>query len=369
MTTDVSTQRDSTAAPVTPGALARGAHDIPATFAERVELCRFLAEADILPPRLRGQPANLMLIMHKALALDVPLSVAVDHINVLDGGTTEESAELLRGLLYRHGHRLRWIKHDGVEAHAELTLAHDPRPREERFSIGDAQRMGLVTKDTYQADPESMLVARCSTRAVSRNCPEIALGVGNLSRMDMAHLLPEDSSSAPKEVPEEAETAPEETAEDSAARQQAHTLLDQARAASTASVVTHVGRQAKRQELLTVPVDDDGTTLQTALLARLNALSGVAEDSTAASVPDGDSQEQVATLDETTGTLDCGCEAAEVFRTGSHRDDCTTTGSTRASRSSSRSSSARSRKTGTRGSTKTRASSQPDADQGQEGTE
>jgi hypothetical protein len=243
-----------------------GAFDVPATFVERMQVCEFLAKANLLPKALREQPANVMLIMHKALALSIPLSVALEHLHVIDG-VVGHSAELLRALLYKHGHRLRWLEIDDKHAIGELTLRHDPKhPRVEAFTIGDATRMKLSNKDNWQKDPSSMLVARCTTRLVSRHCPEVAVALGNLSAMDV-----EDEPAVAGGQAGGGDEAEHR-------RQLAHELYVQAQTAQTIHELSAIGQTARSKDILDVNVDGQ-ITLQRKLLDLIAQLKA-AEDKT-----------------------------------------------------------------------------------------
>jgi hypothetical protein len=251
-------------------ALVGGITDVPRVLAERIELANFLADANLLPGSLRKQPANLLLVMHRAMALDLPLSVAIEHMHVIDG-QVGQSAELLRGLLHRAGHILRWGKVDENEANAELVLRHDPRhPRTERFTIADAKRMKLTAKDNWTKDPASMMVARVTTRLVSRHCPEIALAIGNLSAVDVE---PEPAAAAPE--PAGTGTATDAATDAATAISSAAAeALEHAQHARTMQELSAIGTQAREQGLLdaTVVVDGSEMALQQALLQRVAVL-------------------------------------------------------------------------------------------------
>lgn len=254
-----------------------GAFDVPATLGERIELCKFLADANLLPQALRKQPANVLLIMHKALALNLPLSVALEHLHVIDG-KVGHSAELLRGLLARPGHVLRWLEITDKAATGELVLRHDQRhPRRETFTIADATRMKLTAKDNWSKDPASMLVARVTTRLVSRHCPEIALALGNLSAIDF-----EDEPTEPVQATAEAGPSLES---------QAAELYRQARNAAGTDILKDIGGRAREANLLEITVAP-GLTLQNALLQRIDEISKGRKASTTAPAPKtGDTDE------------------------------------------------------------------------------
>lgn len=244
------------AGPLAPLVTADRASDIPVSLGERIELCRFLSEANLLPRALQQAPANVLLIMHKAMALEIPLSVAIEHLYVIDG-KVGHSAELLRALLYRHGHILRWINKSANEAQGELVLAHDPKhPRVEKFTIADATRMELTGKTNWKKDPESMMIARCTTRLVSRHCPEIGVALGNLSAMDI------DDEERGEPVQATAETGPSKEAA-------AQELFVESQYAETREELKLIGTRARQDGLLEVKVDHGDGTLQEALLQRL----------------------------------------------------------------------------------------------------
>lgn len=252
--------------------------DIPTDLMERIQLCKFLADANLLPKALHQAPANVLLIMHKAMALDIPLSVAIEHLYVIDG-KVGHSAELLRALLYRHGHVLRWHTKSATEVVGELVLAHDPKhPRVEKFTITDATRMELTGKTNWKKDPESMLVARCTTRLVSRHCPEVGVALGNLSAMDVE----DDSVGEPVQATAEIDRSNEVAAQE---------LFVQSQYANTRDELRAIGVKAREQGLLEVPVDHGDGSLQAALLKRMAELE---ESMPTASEPKGKSDAKVA---------------------------------------------------------------------------
>ena len=144
----------------------------------------------------------------------------------------------------------------------ELILRHDPKyPRRETFTIADATRMKLTTKDNWTKDPSSMLVARVTTRLVSRHCPEIAMGLGNLSAIDMVEDPVVDHVAAPV-----ADTAPDPEA-------LAEELRDEAAKATTAEELRALGTRAREADLLEVVVDEQGSTLQAVMLRRIDEIA------------------------------------------------------------------------------------------------
>ena len=241
----------------------QGACDVPESLAERLELCRFLADASLLPSPLRKQPANVLLIMHKAIALRIHLSVAIEHMHVIDG-KVGYSAELIRALLERDGHILRFTEISDKKASAQLILRHDPKhPRLVEFTIGQAAAMRLTEKSTWKQAPDAMLVARLSTRAGSWHAPLSTIGIGNLSAMELG----EDTElMIPVQATAEVVDEPREDPSEHAAR-----LYSEALATDSPERVQTIGKNAKSAGILDIPVDGE-LTLQQALLRRIKSL-------------------------------------------------------------------------------------------------
>lgn len=281
MSTELATREPDV--PAAPGGV-----DVPATFVERIELCKFLAEADLLPPPLRKKPANVLLIMHKAVALNIPLTVALEHLHVIEG-KVGHSAELLRGLVERHGHTIDWIETSSQRAVMDLWLKGKPKPKRVEFTIAEAQRMGLVNKKNWKESPEAMLVARCTTRAVSWHVPSVGLALGNLSAIDAP--VDEDPHTG-EPIQAQAETG---QSFEAAARE----LWERALQCDATAQLTAIDREAKDRDLLGYAVDGE-TTLQQALLRRISELGKDDKDDKAGKGSGGDGAKRQAK--ETSGS-------------------------------------------------------------------
>ncbi|MFE2934916.1 hypothetical protein [Streptomyces sp. NPDC059278] len=157
--------------------------DVPTDIAQMMQLAQELSKADAyVPPELRGKPANIVALMMRARGLNIPLSVAWDELYDAGDGDVGRTAKLVRALARRAGHDLEYVEHDKFHAIALLTLA-DGRKHEVRYTIQEAVEMGLMDpardgSEDWERQPENMLVARVTTRAVNWYCPEVFLGIG-----------------------------------------------------------------------------------------------------------------------------------------------------------------------------------------------
>lgn len=157
--------------------------DVPADFTQMIQLAELLSEAELfVPPKLRGKMADIVALMVRARGMDVPLSVAFDELYDAGDGDVGKTARLQRALARRAGHRIDFVEHDQFHAIAVITTADGER-HEVAYSIQDAIAMGYTDPSYPYAShwlkqPENMLVARVTTRAVNWYCPEVLLGLG-----------------------------------------------------------------------------------------------------------------------------------------------------------------------------------------------
>ena len=161
--------------------------DVPTDFDVMMRMAEQLAGADkFLPDELAGKPGNVLALMLRARALNVPFAVACDELYIQrKGGKISQSARLVRALARRAGHRFFTLESDRHHCVLLIQLAGEKTPRRVEFTMQDAHRMGLTNPEgnnkggQWDKQPENMLYARCTTRAVTRYCPEVILGMGS----------------------------------------------------------------------------------------------------------------------------------------------------------------------------------------------
>lgn len=161
--------------------------DVPTDFDVMMRMADQLASADkFLPDELAGKPGNVLALMLRARALNVPFAVACDELYIQrKGGKISQSARLVRALARRAGHRFFTLESDNNHCVLLIQLAGEKTPRRVEFTMQDAHRMGLTNPEgnnkggQWDKQPANMLYARCTTRAVTRYCPEVILGMGS----------------------------------------------------------------------------------------------------------------------------------------------------------------------------------------------
>lgn len=144
---------------------------------QQIQHAKLLAEASLLPDAYRKQPANILVAMEMADSLGISLTQAINGISVIKGKPTM-SAEMMRALVMRAGHRLKI--ETSTEEGCRILAARREWPddvQEFTFTMKDAQRAGLATSNTYKQHPKAMLLARCTTMACRAVFPDVIAGV------------------------------------------------------------------------------------------------------------------------------------------------------------------------------------------------
>lgn len=280
-------ERPALLAPFDPVALG-----LPADFTGQMAYAEFVSTSDLVPKALQGKPANVFLIMQKAIALSLPWDVAMSGIHVIDAKVTC-GAKLLRMLVRKAGHDLDPHTITDKEAKATLTLSHRPnKPIEITYTIAEAQTAGLTNKQVWKNYVKSMLVAAVTRRAVDWHCPEVAMGL-DLSDETLAATFGDTSAPirATAEIvgdsaPAGAIPAPRQPTDDTPAGitpeaapeidpllTKALEVLEKAGEATDVGTLTRIGKEARTNKLLDQPVgtteDGNPLSLKDALMVRM----------------------------------------------------------------------------------------------------
>lgn len=133
-----------------------------------------LCHAGSLPPGMTGNPAAVLRTLQMADEFGLPAQTAFSRIHVIDGKLSM-SAELLLTLAIKGGVRHRWIRSDAGGVILELRRAGFD-PHIETYTIEDANRAGLASKDNWRKYPLSMLRARCIAIGLRAFAPDLING-------------------------------------------------------------------------------------------------------------------------------------------------------------------------------------------------
>jgi hypothetical protein len=148
---------------------------------------------ELVPGPLRGKPGAIMTAILLARDLGLVgtstdplrgLAVALTQIHVIEGKPSL-SAQLIRGLILRGGHKIDYVQMD-TEACILVGTRRDGATLEVRWTMADAERADLSTvqertgktKDNWRKYPRSMLLARATTELARALFADVVLWAG-----------------------------------------------------------------------------------------------------------------------------------------------------------------------------------------------
>jgi hypothetical protein len=136
-----------------------------------------VARSSLAPPALRGKPADVLLVGMTGRDLGLGLPTALQQIDVISGRPVL-SARLCGAKATQSG-AVWWFEESSSE---RCTVAGHRRGQPTRvqritWTIEDAKRANLASKDVWKQHPAAMLRARAVKAWVMAVCPEALLGL------------------------------------------------------------------------------------------------------------------------------------------------------------------------------------------------
>lgn len=168
--TDVAKRDEPRPAPLIP--LAGPVADLDSAY----RYASALAQADIMPKDLRGKPSNVLAIILYGQQLDLTPMQAIQSIYVVNGRPSM-SGQLWLSKVREAGHSPK-IEHGDGACTVTITRGDNGESHTETFTIDDAKRAGLASKDIWKNYPKRMLMWRAVSDCATVICPEVALGFG-----------------------------------------------------------------------------------------------------------------------------------------------------------------------------------------------
>lgn len=144
---------------------------------------------EAIPKGYRGNPGAVMLARAWADQRGVDILTALQTVNFVQGRPVID-ATMQRALASAAGYRVVVPAATPQTATARvLDKTTGEIVGEATYTLDDAERAGLTGKDNWKKNPEDMLVARATTRAVRRFAPEVMVGL--VAGDDEADEIPE----------------------------------------------------------------------------------------------------------------------------------------------------------------------------------
>jgi hypothetical protein len=150
--------------------------DVPEAFDSQIRMAQVVADSSLLPGHLRGKPANVLLVLMGARTLNISAFQALQSIFIVDGKLSM-SADMMRALMTRAGHRVRVVERTAKKAVVEVHRHDRDTPYRAEFTYEDAVAAKLIKKENYEKYLKAMLVARATSIVWRDECADVAYGV------------------------------------------------------------------------------------------------------------------------------------------------------------------------------------------------
>ncbi|MDU7730899.1 MAG: hypothetical protein E7J96_05855 [Actinomyces sp.] len=135
-----------------------------------------LADANLLPPAYRKNPANILLAIQTGAPLGFTAMQSISGIHIISGKPTM-SADMMAAAVRRAGHKLR-IEADDTQATAILIRSDDPDFEfKSVWTMERAQRAGLLSNSPWRKYPAAMLKSRAITEVARQGANDALYGV------------------------------------------------------------------------------------------------------------------------------------------------------------------------------------------------
>jgi len=175
-------------------------YDGPRDIQSQRALATMLSDSDMLGDRYHRKPANIVRMMWKAMAMDIPLDTTLEQVGEYKGKTCVTNA-LMLALMRRGGLTVDVQKRDET---GTLLLITRPghKPEQVGYTMEDAEKAGLVDdknvrtggtiKSQYKLRPKTMLFWRAVAEA-SRMCgSDITNGLSLYTREELEAIPDEE---------------------------------------------------------------------------------------------------------------------------------------------------------------------------------
>lgn len=155
---------------------------VPKGFKEAMEMANVLAKSNVVPKEMIGRPESCFVAIGFGMELGLPPLQAIQNIMVVNGRPSIWGDAALA--LVKASGQVQSIEEDAPDIALKQKygrckiVTHDGQVTERRFSIEDAQRAKLWTKEgPWQTYPGRMLQMRARSWALRDAAPQVLKGI------------------------------------------------------------------------------------------------------------------------------------------------------------------------------------------------
>lgn len=148
----------------------------PKTLSEAMEFADMISKSEMVPKAYRGKPADILVAVQMGAELGIKPLQALQNIACIDGRPCIYG-DLLLALVQASG-QLESLHEEQEEGGAICTVKRRGRePVTQAFSLQDAQRAGLTSKDNWKKYPRRMSQWRARAYALRDAFPDVLKGL------------------------------------------------------------------------------------------------------------------------------------------------------------------------------------------------
>ncbi len=197
---------------------------VPRTITEVQSLAEILAKSTLLPESLRNKVPDVVVSILAGAELGLSPMAAIRGVHVVQGKPIL-SADTMVGLVLRSGlaEYFIQIEADGTKATFETKRKGSPQAQRCTWTIDDAKRAAVNTKDNWRMYPRAMLSARARAELARSVYPDVLAGVYDPNE----EAVPVREKSAPTLVNDAVDAEVVEVSEFDVSRIDAATTLEE----------------------------------------------------------------------------------------------------------------------------------------------
>jgi hypothetical protein len=140
------------------------------------DLSTKISNTNFVPKSLRGKPAEIAACVLTGREIGIGPMQALQKIHVIEGRPSM-SAELMRSLVMAAGHEITYPVYSDDKVTAKGRRSGSTETTEVTWTMKDAQRVGVASRDTWKKYPRQMLSARATSELCRLMFPDALGGI------------------------------------------------------------------------------------------------------------------------------------------------------------------------------------------------